>query len=83
MRTSVANAVAHIAYWDWPHNWPELFNILSHCLAGDDNSVHGSMKVLLEFTKDVNPDNLPTVAPIILSEVYRIFDANKVRSENE
>ncbi|XP_026471318.1 importin-9-like [Ctenocephalides felis] len=78
MRTSVANAVAHIAYWDWPHNWPELFNILSHCLAGDDNSVHGSMKVLLEFTKDVNPDNLPTVAPIILSEVYRIFDANKI-----
>lgn len=78
MRTSVASTVAQIAYWDWPHNWPELFNILGHCISGDDNSVHGSMKVLLEFTKHVNPDNLTTVAPIIFSEVYRIFDGDKV-----
>ena len=47
VRTSVAYAVSAIAHWDWPEEWPELFQILMEALtSGDPNAVHGAMRVL-------------------------------------
>ncbi|CAD6208615.1 GSCOCG00010595001-RA-CDS [Cotesia congregata] len=72
---SVAYAIAAIAHWDWPENWPGLFDILVNCLNGaqSEYAVHGAMRVLSEFTRDLSDDNLPSVGPIILQEMYRIF----------
>ncbi|XP_008544130.1 importin-9 [Microplitis demolitor] len=75
VRVSVAYAIAAIAHWDWPENWPGLFDILVNCLSGGQSeyAVHGAMRVLSEFTRDLSDDNLPNVGPIILQEMYRIF----------
>ncbi|KAK0168636.1 hypothetical protein PV327_002414 [Microctonus hyperodae] len=79
VRSSVAYAISAIAHWDWPENWPGLFDILVNCLSGQNEfAVHGAMRVLSEFTRDLTDTNLPNVGPVILQEMYRIF-----QSENQ
>ena len=47
VRNTVAYAVAAIAHWDWPENWPDLFDQLMLALnSSNPNIVHGSMRVL-------------------------------------
>lgn len=79
IRTSVAYTISTIASHDWPNNWMELFDIIVKCLSGNENSVHGAMQVLVEFTYDLN-SQISKVGPIIMSEVFRIFTADTVYS---
>jgi importin-9 len=79
LRNTVAYTISTIATTDWPNDWAELFEIIVKCLGGNDDSIHGTMQVLIEFTMDLN-SQISTVAPLILSEVYRIFEADKVYS---
>lgn len=75
----VAYSISNIASYDWPNDWQELFDIIVKCLSGNENSVHGAMKVLVEFTLDLDKQ-IVEVGPMILSEVYRIFEAQNVYS---
>lgn len=38
------------------------------------------MRVLTEFTSDLTDNQLPNVGPVILQEMYRIFQSENVRS---
>ncbi|XP_015173193.1 PREDICTED: importin-9 [Polistes dominula] len=79
VRTAVAYAISGIAHWDWPENWAGLFDILVNCLSGESEfAVHGAMRVLTEFTRDLTDTQIPNVGPVILQEMYRIF-----QSENQ
>ncbi|MBV96450.1 Importin-9, partial [Eschrichtius robustus] len=79
VRSSVAYAVSAIAHWDWPEAWPQLFNLLMGMLvSGDLNAVHGAMRVLTEFTREVTDTQMPLVAPVILPEMYKIFTMAEV-----
>uniref|UniRef100_A0A8C5CC59 Importin 9 n=1 Tax=Gadus morhua TaxID=8049 RepID=A0A8C5CC59_GADMO len=81
VRSSVAYAVSAIAHWDWPEAWPQLFNLLMEMLvSGDVNAVHGAMRVLTEFTREVTDTQMPLVAPVILPEMYKIFTMAEVYS---
>ncbi|XP_042197978.1 importin-9 isoform X3 [Callorhinchus milii] len=81
VRSSVAYAVSAIAHWDWPEAWPELFRLLMEMLiSGDVNAVHGAMRVLTEFTREVTDTQMPLVAPVILPEMYKIFTMADVYS---
>ncbi|XP_013378770.1 importin-9 isoform X2 [Lingula anatina] len=81
VRSSVAYAVSAIAHWDWPEAWPELFGILMQALtSGDGNAVHGAMRVLTEFCREVTDTQMPQVAPVILPEMYNIFTQDKAYS---
>ncbi|XP_059509503.1 importin-9 isoform X2 [Stegostoma tigrinum] len=81
VRSSVAYAISAIAYWDWPEAWPELFQLLMEMLiSGDVNAVHGAMRVLTEFTREVTDTQMPLVAPVILPEMYKIFTMAEVYS---
>lgn len=47
VRSTVAYAISAIAHWDWPENWPDLFDHLMLALASSNpDLVHGSMRVL-------------------------------------
>lgn len=47
LRSSVAYAISAIAHWDWPEQWPQLFDILMESLkSGNSNAVHGAMRAL-------------------------------------
>ncbi|ROT64484.1 importin-9 [Penaeus vannamei] len=74
-RSSVAYAISAIAHWDWPENWCGLFDLLMAALkTGEEAPVHGAMRVLTEFSRDLTDDqHIPQVAPVILPEMYRIF----------
>lgn len=74
IRNTVAYTISSIAGYDWPNDWVELFDIIVKCLAGNEDSVHGAMQVLVEFTYELE-DRVKDVGPIILSEIYRIFDS--------
>ncbi|XP_030632870.1 importin-9 [Chanos chanos] len=81
VRSSVAYAVSAIAHWDWPEAWPQLFTLLMDMLvSGDVNAVHGAMRVLTEFTREVTDTQMPLVAPVILPEMYKIFTMAEVYS---
>lgn len=56
-----------------------MFDTIVKCLEGNDNSVHGAMQVLVEFTHDLD-QQITDVGPIIISEVCRIFEADSVFS---
>lgn len=77
IRISVAYTISIIASLDWPNTWTELFDIIVKCLGGNENSIHGAMHVLIEFTNDIDAQII-VVGPIIISEVYRIFEADNV-----
>lgn len=79
VRTSVAYAISAIAHWDWPENWPQLFDLMMQCLqSGDPNAVHGAMRVLTEFSREVTDTQMGQVAPVILPEMYKIFAETEV-----
>nr|KAF6395287.1 importin 9 [Rousettus aegyptiacus] len=79
VRSSVAYAVSAIAHWDWPEAWPQLFSLLMGMLvSGDLRAVHGAMRVLTEFTREVTDTQMPLVAPVILPEMYKIFTMAEV-----
>ncbi|XP_029288165.1 LOW QUALITY PROTEIN: importin-9 [Cottoperca gobio] len=81
VRSSVAYAVSAIAHWDWPEAWPQLLTLLMEMLvSGDVNAVHGAMRVLTEFTREVTDTQMPLVAPVILPEMYKIFTMAEVYS---
>ncbi|XP_064488644.1 importin-9-like [Ornithodoros turicata] len=74
VRSSVAYAISAIAHWDWPEAWPQLFDILMQALtSGDSNAVHGAMRVLTEFSRDISENQMFHVAPVVLPEMYKIF----------
>ncbi|XP_059621898.1 importin-9 [Phlebotomus argentipes] len=79
IRSAVAYTISTIASYDWPTNWNELFDIIVKCLEGNDDSVHGAMQVLVEFTYDLD-QQITDVGPIIISEVCRIFEADSAFS---
>ncbi|XP_036839154.1 importin-9 isoform X2 [Oncorhynchus mykiss] len=81
VRSSVAYAVSAIAHWDWPEAWPQLFTLLMDLLvSGDVSAVHGAMRVLTEFTREVTDTQMPLVAPVILPEMYKIFTMIEIYS---
>ncbi|XP_071016572.1 importin-9-like isoform X2 [Oncorhynchus clarkii lewisi] len=81
VRSSVAYAVSAIAHWDWPEAWPQLFTLLMDLLvSGDVCAVHGAMRVLTEFTREVTDTQMPLVAPVILPEMYKIFTMMEIYS---
>lgn len=73
VRTAVAYVISSIAHWDWPEKWPALFNVLITCLRDNELAIDGAMRVLTEFSRDLTEAQLPNLVPIILQEMYKIF----------
>ncbi|KAM9524423.1 importin-9-like isoform 3-T4 [Salvelinus alpinus] len=49
-------------------------------VSGDVSAVHGAMRVLTEFTREVTDTQMPLVAPVILPEMYKIFTMMEIYS---
>lgn len=77
IRASVAHTISTVASVDWPQTWTDLFNIIVKCLGGNEDSIHGAMQVLVEFSYNLD-SQISAVGPVILNEIYRIFEAEQV-----
>ncbi|EDW96917.1 importin-9 [Drosophila yakuba] len=75
IRSSVAHTISTIAATDYPHGWTELFDIIVKCLGGNEDSIHGAMQVLQDFSYDV--EQIKELGPVVIPEVYRIFDSEQ------
>jgi len=74
VRNTVAFSMAGIAHWDWPDQWPNLFDILMEAMrAQDEFAVQGAVRVLKELARDLSDSQIPAIAPVILPDIYRIF----------
>ena len=74
IRATLAYAISAIAHWDWPENWPDLFPLVMEAIhSGNPDCVHGAMRVLTEFSRELTDVNISKVAPIILPELFTIF----------
>lgn len=62
IRSGAAHAISAIAMWDWPEEWPGLFTtLMMHLTQGTEDSLQGSMCVLLEVTNNVDDKQMPQV----------------------
>lgn len=75
IRLSVAHTISTIAATDWPGVWTELFDIIIKCLGGNENSIHGAMQILKDFSYDGK--EIKELGPVVISEVYRIFESEQ------
>ncbi|KAI8921286.1 armadillo-type protein [Powellomyces hirtus] len=74
IRVLSAYVISRIAHFDWPENWPNLFDIIMDALRDDANKVHGAMRILAEFVRDdLTDQHFQYIAPALLPELHRIF----------
>lgn len=84
IRLCVAYSIAKLASWDWPENWPDLFDLILAGLNGnaignqqtgvlDLNVIHGCLETLKEFVPELTDLQVPHVAPVLLPQMYKIF----------
>ena len=67
IRLGVAHAISAVAHWDWPDEWPTLFDTMMVLLMrGGGDGLHGSMSVLLEVTLNVDEKQMHQVHPRLL-----------------
>ncbi|XP_021944013.1 importin-9 [Folsomia candida] len=81
IRNSIAAIISTIAHWDWPEQWPNLFEVLLQYLH-NEKSVAGAMRVLTEFVKELTEEHLLQVAPIILPEMSVMINDKESYSSN-
>lgn len=68
-----------IGQWDWPEKWPPFFDIVIEAIkSGDMAGTHGAMRVLSEFSRDIDDAVVTKVSPIILPQMYNIFCQDQV-----
>lgn len=70
-----------MAHTDWPEEWPDLMTQLLGLLGGENpNSVHGALRVLVEFVKsNVTEDQLLPIAKDMLPQLLNILGSPEVR----
>ncbi|XP_074593003.1 importin 9 [Brevipalpus obovatus] len=74
MRGSIAYAISAVAHFDWPEEWPELFQVLvGYLSSGNKGAVNGAMKVFSEICSEISDIQIPTIAPLLLPKMYDIF----------
>ena len=55
IRSAVAYTIAMIAGWDFPDDWPGIFDELMAAIASqDEHAVQGAVRVLKEFCRYSN-----------------------------
>lgn len=47
-------------------------------IIGNEDSIHGAMQVLVEFSYDSVDCQVAVIGPVILNEIYRIFESEQV-----
>ncbi|ELR21483.1 Importin beta domain containing protein [Acanthamoeba castellanii str. Neff] len=90
IRTASAMAIASIAHWDWPGEWPNLIEELSNvptfthvprvkCLdMNNAQLMDGAIKCLEMFASgdNLSDEHLPRLIPLLFPHLLRIFSSD-------
>ncbi len=59
----MAYTLSAIGHWDWPEEWPELFDLLMAALESrHEFAVQGAVRVLKEFARDLTDSQIVNVS---------------------
>ncbi|XP_059648675.1 uncharacterized protein LOC132294728 [Cornus florida] len=78
--TAISMAVASIAHYDWPEDWPDLLPFLLK-LVNDGtnmNGVHGSLRCLALLSGDLDDKMVPPLVPVLLPCLHRIVSSPQI-----
>ncbi|KAJ1976634.1 hypothetical protein H4R33_006397 [Dimargaris cristalligena] len=79
IRVGAAYVISEIAQFDWPEDWPELFDYLLHLLkSGSPEQVQASMHVYSEFVRRDMTDQQMNQIIQLLPELYTIATKDQV-----
>ncbi|KAL4434017.1 hypothetical protein ABPG75_000458 [Micractinium tetrahymenae] len=79
VRTAVAMAVAAIARWDCPQQWPGLILGLVQAITAKKNAnmVNGSVRCLAMFVDEQGDEQIMAIAPALLPELLAILRSDE------
>ena len=67
--------IAAIAQYDWPEQWPGLFDgLIGLIRSGNVNHVHGAIKCLSCFSDYFDTNIIPKIAPVLFPELFQIVN---------
>ncbi|KAI1310434.1 armadillo-type protein [Xylaria venustula] len=74
IKTAASSVVGKIANVDWPEQWPILLPTLLNMIpAGNDNQIHGALKVLSDLVEEsLSDDQFFSMAQDIIKVVYDV-----------
>ncbi|XP_010262045.1 PREDICTED: importin-9 isoform X2 [Nelumbo nucifera] len=78
--TAVGMAVASIAHYDWPEDWPDLLPFLLK-LIGDQTNMHGvngGLRCLALLSSDLDDTVVPTLVPVLFPCLHSIVSSPQV-----
>ena len=80
IRTAIAMAVASVAAWDWPHQWPTLTTVLIGAVreGRSEASVLGALRCLAMICRDLDEAQVPLVVPSLLPELHSLVAPDSV-----
>ncbi|KAL2542771.1 ARM repeat superfamily protein [Abeliophyllum distichum] len=75
--TAVSVAVASIAQYDWPDNWPELMPFLISLIHDQTkkNAVHGALRCLALLSSDMDDKLVPKIVPVLFPCLHAIVSS--------
>ncbi|KAL4185570.1 hypothetical protein AMTRI_Chr10g6660 [Amborella trichopoda] len=81
---AVGMAVASIAQYDWPEQWPELMPFLLKLISDQTNmnGVRGSLRCLVVLSGDLDDTVVPTLVPVLFPCLYNIVSSSHVYDKN-
>ncbi|CAA6670078.1 unnamed protein product [Spirodela intermedia] len=68
-------AVASIAHYDWPEDWPDLLPCLLKLLSNQSNmsGVGGALRSLALLSDDLDDSMVPKLVPILFPQLHKIL----------
>ncbi|XP_058114945.1 uncharacterized protein LOC131257969 isoform X2 [Magnolia sinica] len=75
--TAVGMAVASIAHYDWPEDWPDLLPLLLRLISdqANMNGVRGALKCLALISDDMDDKLVPKLVPVLFPCLYTIISS--------
>eukprot|EP00943_MAST-04B_sp_MAST-4B-sp1_P008303 g8303.t1 len=79
IRTGFGMVVAEIAKYDWPDDWPTLFEEINNYIhSGQENFVRGAIKCLSMFSDFLDAKTLPFIGPVLFPTLTKILTERHV-----
>ncbi|KAJ6768564.1 IMPORTIN-9 [Salix koriyanagi] len=75
--TAISMAIASIAVYDWPENWPDLLPFLLKLINDRTNvsGVHGALRCLALLSGDLDDTVVPTLVPFLFPCLHTIVSS--------
>ncbi|TXG56751.1 hypothetical protein EZV62_018064 [Acer yangbiense] len=75
--TAISMAVASIAVYDWPEEWPDLLPFLLRLISDQANlnGVHGALRCLAVIAGDLDDTMVPKLVPVLFPYLHTIVSS--------